>query len=132
MKSLTSGQLAKHAEVHSETIRYYERRGLLEKPPRTNAGYRLYPEETIVRIRFIRHAQELGFSLQEIGKLLFLNLDRKTPCSEIKKRADKKIQDIEEKIVLLRKMKKALMNLTGDCSGRGPVSECPILEALER
>ncbi len=132
MKGLTTGQLAKHAEVHIETIRYYERRGLLEKPARTNAGYRLYPAETIMRIRFIRRAQELGFSLQEIGELLLLKVDRKTPCSEVKKRADKKIEDIEEKLVLLRKMKKALMNLTKDCSGRGSVSQCPILEALER
>jgi MerR family mercuric resistance operon transcriptional regulator len=132
MKSLTTGQLAKHAEVHIETIRYYERRGLLERPPRTDSGYRLYPKEAILRIRFIRHAQELGFSLQEIGELLCLRHDGKTPCSEVKKRADKKIQDIEQKLVLLRKMKNALMNLTKDCSGRGPVSQCPILEALER
>ncbi|UCE79277.1 MAG: MerR family DNA-binding protein [Nitrospiraceae bacterium] len=132
MKSLTSGQLAQHAEVHVETICYYERRGLLERPPRTDAGYRLYPKEAILRIRFIRHAQELGFSLQEIGELLRLRYDGKTPCSEVKKRADKKIQDIKKKLVLLRRMKKALMNLAKDCSGHGPVSECPILEALER
>jgi MerR family mercuric resistance operon transcriptional regulator len=92
----------------------------------------MYPKEAILRLRFIRHAQELGLSLQEIGELLRLRYDGKTPCSEVKKRADKKIQDIEQKLVLLRKMKKALMNLTKDCSGRGPVSQCPILEALER
>jgi MerR family mercuric resistance operon transcriptional regulator len=132
MKTLTIGKLAEQTGVNIATVRYYERRGLIPKPPRKKSGYREYSDETVKRILFIKHAKELGFSLKEIAELLFLKLDRKTPCSEIKKRADKKIQDIEEKIVLLRKMKKALINLTGDCSGHGPVSECPILEALER
>jgi MerR family mercuric resistance operon transcriptional regulator len=132
IKTLTIGKLAEQTGVNIATVRYYERRGLIPKPPRKKSGYREYSDETVKRILFIKHAKELGFSLKEIAELLFLKLDRKTPCSEIKKRADKKIQDIEEKIVLLRKMKKALINLTGDCSGHGPVSECPILEALER
>ncbi len=90
MKSQTTGQLANHAEVHIETIRYYEQRGLMDKPARTIAGYRLHPQETILRIRFVRCAQELGFSLKDIGELLRLRHDEKTPCCEVKKRAEKR------------------------------------------
>ncbi|GBE34469.1 mercuric resistance operon regulatory protein [bacterium BMS3Bbin06] len=131
MERLTIGKLAKQAEVNIETIRYYERRGLIPKPPRRESGYRQYPRDTVTRIQFIKRAKELGFSLREILELLSLRVDPATTCGDVKKRAEIKIADIEEKIRTLQGMKKALMNLTVECKGRGPVSECPILEALD-
>jgi len=129
---LTIGQVAKAAGVNVETIRYYERRGLIPRPPRRASGYRQYSEDTIKRIRFIRHAKELGFSLKEIGELLSLRVDERTTCADIKKKAEDKVADIDSRIANLQRMKKALRRLSKECRGRGPVDECPILEALER
>jgi MerR family mercuric resistance operon transcriptional regulator len=131
MKKLRIGELAKNAKVNIETIRYYERRGLIPKPPRSESGYRQYPEETVERIKFIKSAQKLGFSLAEILELLTLRLDPNTTCGEIKRRAEAKILQIEEKIKALQRMKKALMKLIEICDGEGPISECPILDALD-
>ncbi len=132
METLTIGKLAKRADVNIETIRYYERRGLIPKPRRRESGYREYSDETAKRILFIKRAKDLGFSLKEINELLSLKLDPGTSCSEVRKKAEMKLEDIESKIKTLRKMKKALVNLTNSCSGSGPVRECPILEALEK
>jgi MerR family copper efflux transcriptional regulator len=132
MEGLTIGRLAREAGVNSETIRFYERRGLIPKPPRPASGYRRYPPETVRRIRFIRHAKELGFSLVEISELLSLRLDPKTTCTEIKRRTEDKLRDIEGKIRALQGMKGVLAALAGECKGRGPLSDCPILDALER
>jgi Hg(II)-responsive transcriptional regulator len=132
MESLTIGKLAKKADVNIETIRYYERRGLMPIPNRRDSGYRQYSDEMVKRIQFIKHAKGLGFSLKEINELLSLRLDAKTPCSEVKRRAEAKMSDIEEKITTLKKMKKALVKLTKACSGKGTVIECSILEALEK
>ncbi len=132
MEMLTIGKLAKRADVNIETIRYYERRGLIPKPRRRESGYREYSDETAKRILFIKRAKDLGFSLKEINELLSLKLDPGTSCSEVRKKAEMKLEDIESKIKTLRKMKKALVNLTNSCSGSGPVKECPILEALEK
>jgi MerR family mercuric resistance operon transcriptional regulator len=131
MEGLTTGQLAKKAEVNIETIRYYERKGLIPKPHRRDSGYRQYPEEMITRILFIKHAKTLGFSLKEIKELLSLKHDPKTPCSEVRNRAQSKIEDIDGKIRTLQKMKKALSKLTKSCTGSGPAKECPILETLK-
>lgn len=132
MEHLTIGQLAKRAKVNIQTIRYYERRGIIPEPPRRNSGYRQYSTEMITRLQFIRRAKELGFSLEEIGDLLSLRLDLKTPCSVVKRKAEAKLSDIAEKIKTLQRMETALFKLTEACSGRGPISECPILEALEK
>lgn len=137
METLTIGKVAKKAGVNIETIRYYERQGFIPKPPRRQSergtpGYRHYPAETVKRIQFIRHAKELGFSLKEIAELLSLRIEQGVTCGDVRKRAEAKIADIEERILNLQRMKKALVNLTKECKGRGPVSECPILEALER
>ena len=132
MECLTIGKLAKKAQVNIETIRYYERRGLISRPPRPHSGYRQYPDEAVKRIDFIKRAKELGFSLKEIGDLLSLRVDPTTSCSEIKIRTETKIEPIEEKINTLQKMKNALVDVSRACSGRGPISECPILEALEK
>ncbi len=130
MGGLTIGKIAKRAGVGIETIRFYERRGLLEPPPRGESGYRLYPEEVIDRLLFIRRAKELGFSLNEIKELLSLRHAPAATCGEVKHRAESKIADIEGKIRDLEKMKAILSQLTTTCLGRGPASECPILEAL--
>jgi len=132
MKSLTIGHLAKQAGVNLETVRYYERRGLLLRPPRSASGYRLFPAEAARRLRFIRRAQELGFSLAEIGELLSLRVSRSTTSGDIRARAEVKIADIEGKINSLESMKKTLRKLTRVCGGCAPLVECPILESLDR
>ena len=132
MKALTIGRLAREAGVNLETVRYYERRGLLSKPPRSASGYRLFPAEASRRLKFIRRAQELGFSLREIRELLSLRVSRNTTSAEIRSRAQAKIADIEAKIRSLESMKKTLRKLTKVCAGCVPVAECPILESLDR
>ena len=131
METLTIGQLAEKVNVNVETIRYYERRGLMPEPPRSESGYRNYPQDSVARIRFIIHAKELGFSLKEVSELLSLRVDRYNSCNDVKKMAEVKITDIEEKIRILLEMKNALIKLKTECNGRGPTSECPLLEALE-
>jgi MerR family mercuric resistance operon transcriptional regulator len=130
MGNLTIGQLARKAQVNVETIRYYERRGLMPEPPRRESGYRQYSEPDVTRIKFIRRAQTLGFTLKEISELLSLRVDPDTTCGDVRKRAEVKIADMEEKIKALQRMKKALTKLASTCRGRGPTSECPILEML--
>ncbi len=131
MENLTIGKVAKKAQVNVETVRYYERRGLILKPPRRESGYRQYSQETIERIQFIKRAQELGFTLKEISELLFLRFDPDTNSGDVKRRAEAKIADIEKRIEILQRMKLALKNVSASCRGQGPTSECPILEALD-
>ena len=127
---LTTSQLANSAGVNVETLRYYERRGLLPEPPRRASGYRQYSQDDVARLQFIKRAKELGFTLQEVQELLNLRVDPDTPCAMVKRRADLKIIDIEEKLRSLKRIKKALNKLAATCSGRGPVGDCAILEAL--
>ena len=131
MESMTIGKVARQAGVGVETVRFYEREGLIEEPPRRESGYRQYPSETVCRIRFIRRAKELGFTLKEIKELLSLRASPKSRCADVRKRAEAKIDDIEQKVRALERMKEALLKLTAACSGRGPVTDCPILDALE-
>ena len=131
MKSLTIGQVAREAGVGIETVRFYERQGLIEAPTRRASGYRQFNESVVDRLQFIREAKELGFTLGEIKELLSLKLDPSSSCAEVKGRAEAKIADIEGKTRTLQRMKRALAKLTKACSGDGPTSECPILEALE-
>ena len=131
MGELTMGKLARRAGVNAETLRYYERRGLLPRPPRTASNYRLYPEASARRVRFIKRAQEMGFSLREIGELLSLRARPGAKCADVLGRAREKVRDIDAKMEALRAMRKALSRLTRECSGKGPVTECPILEALD-
>jgi len=132
MKDLTIGKLAKKAEVNVETVRYYERRGLIPKPPRPRSGYRQYSQDIVARIRFIKRAKEMGFSLKEISELLSLRVDPNTTCGDVKRRAEIKIADIEGKIRSLQSIKRALSKLVALCSGQGPTSECPIMEVLDK
>ena len=127
---LTTSQLARKAGVNVETLRYYERRGLIPEPPRRDSGYRQYSQDDVARIQFIKRAKDLGFTLQEVQELLDLRVDPDTPCIMVKRRADLKIIDIETKLQSLKRIKKALNKLAAACSGRGPVGDCPILEAL--
>jgi MerR family mercuric resistance operon transcriptional regulator len=131
MNNMTIGKLAKRCGVGVETIRFYEREGLIEEPQRRDSGYRQYPEETARRVRFIKRAKELGFTLKEIRELLALRIRPEATCGDVRHQAEAKIADIEQRIVMLQKMKQALARLTVACSGRGPTSQCPILEAME-
>jgi len=131
MKPLTIGHLAREAGVNLETVRYYERQGLLAKPPRSASGYRLFPSDAARRLRFIRRARELGFSLKEIRELLSLRVSRRTTSADIRTRAEAKIVDIEAKIKSLESMEKTLRKLTRVCDGCSPVAQCPIIESLD-
>jgi MerR family mercuric resistance operon transcriptional regulator len=131
MKPLTIGQVARRSGVGIETVRFYEREGLLNRPARSpSSGYRLYEEEVIARLQFILRAKELGFTLNEIKELLSLRVDPGTSCEDMKARAEVKIADIEEKIGSLQRMRTALLRLTRACSETGGGAECPILDAL--
>lgn len=132
MSHLTRKQVAEAAGITIEAVRFYEKEALILEPPRTNAGYRQYPLDTVRRIRFIKRAQGLGFSLPEIKDILALRIDPQTTVADIRLKAQNKIQHIEEKIQSLQAMRKALQSITQLCHGNGPVSECPILEALEQ
>jgi MerR family transcriptional regulator, copper efflux regulator len=129
--TMTIGQVAAHAGVNVETVRYYERRKLLPLPPRTPVGYRQYPPEVVVRIRFIKRAQELGFSLKEIGELLALRVRHGAACRDVEQKARTKVGLVEGKIRQLEEMKRALERLAEACRTRSATAECPILEVLE-
>ena len=128
---VTIGEMAKSAGVGVETVRFYEREGLLPEPPRRPSGYRQYSLEAVHRLQFIRRTKELGFSLGEIRELLELRVNPRMSCAEVKQRAEAKIAGIEKKLAELQRMKKALGRLASACSGRGPTSTCPILDAME-
>ena len=130
-KPLTIGKVARLTGVGIETIRFYEREGLIADPPRKESGYRQYGPETVSRLRFIHRARELGFSLKEIKELLFLRLDPRTTCDSILDRAEEKIREIEERIQTLQRMKEALRALAKACPGQGPVTQCPIIGATD-
>ena len=130
MDGMTIGRLAREAGVHVETVRYYERRRLLERPPEPSSGYRIYSRKVIRRIRFIKRAQELGFTLNEIRDLMDLRLAPEASCRDVRDKAAAKIESIDAKIQQLRSMRAALEGLTAACSGRGSVEECPILASL--
>jgi MerR family copper efflux transcriptional regulator len=131
METMTIGKIAKRAGVGVETIRYYERMGLLEEPPRRTSGYREYPASALARLRFIKKGKQLGFSLKEIDELLSIRMDPNATCAEVKQQADAKIAEVEEKIRALSRIKTALSEISAACKGEGPSSECPILEALD-
>ena len=128
---LTIGKVARGAGLAIDTVRYYEREGLLDKPARTASGYRHYTTDAIARLRFICQAKELGFSLAEIKDLLALRVTPGKSCADVRARAVNKIEDIDHRIASLKRMRQALTKLAAACSGRGPTSDCPILEAME-
>jgi MerR family mercuric resistance operon transcriptional regulator len=131
MGSFTIGQLAKRAGVGIETVRFYEREGLIPEPPRRPSGYRDYPPDTVTRIVFIRRAKELGFSLKEINELLDFRVRPRRSCARVQRSAEAKIADIDGKIANLQRMRRALRDLTRACEDRTPTTECPILISLD-
>jgi MerR family mercuric resistance operon transcriptional regulator len=131
---LKIGEVAERGGVNLQTIRYYEREGLLPVPPRLASGYRIFPETAVRRVRFIKRAQELGFSLAEIRELLLLREEAGAGAQQVRERAKAKIADIEEKICTLQAMQDALdalNRLAEKCPGCGLLSECSILNALD-
>ena len=132
MKTLSIGQVARQAGIGVETIRFYEREGLLEEPPRRDSGYRQYPEQVIKQIHFIQRAKRLGFSLKEIAELLLLRVDSQTSCEEVKQRTEAKIAEVERKVIELQRMRQALLHIHSLCIGQGPTGRCPMLDALDQ
>jgi MerR family mercuric resistance operon transcriptional regulator len=131
LNELTTSQVAERAAVNLETIRYYQRRGLLPDPPRSASGYRCFTDDAVRRVRFVKRGQQLGFSLEELKELLALRVQPGATCAQVRQRAEAKIADIDERIRVLRAMRRALKRLADSCTGRGPASECPILENLD-
>lgn len=131
MEPLTIGRAARAAGVGIETIRFYERRGLIERPPKPrDAGYRMYPPEIVARIQFIRQAQTLGFSLREVQELLALRTDPAADCGAVRERARAKVLQVNEKIAELERIRVALERIIAICPGRGALPSCTILEAM--
>jgi Zn(II)-responsive transcriptional regulator len=131
MKTLTIGKVAKSAGMGIETVRFYEREGLIRPLARTESNYRLYSEEGIVRLRFIKRAKTLGFTLREIKELLFLRTNPDATKDAVKEQIEEKIDDIKQRIKDLKKIQKTLEALDACCDGHGSAEECPILAALE-
>jgi Hg(II)-responsive transcriptional regulator len=129
--TLTIGVLARAANVGVETVRFYERKGLLKEPPRSASGYRQYPEDAVERLRFIRRAQGLGFALSEISDLLDLRVDEVAACGSVEERARVKLVQVRGKVAELSRIEAALERLVSACEAREPTCECPILEELE-
>jgi MerR family copper efflux transcriptional regulator len=130
MKALTIGKAAREAGVGVETIRFYERQGLIEQPPRPHRGVRRYSDEAVSRIRFIKKAQQLGFTLREIHELLALRADPDADCSQLREEAVAKLQNVRQKIEQLQQIGAALETLINACPGQGGLQACSILEAL--
>src|SRR3546814_2141059 len=132
MQGVTIGRAARKAGGGVETIRFYGRKGLIAQPPKpARAGFRHYPEETVERIRFIRQAQELGFSLREVCELLDLRTDPQADAADVRARATAKLSDVNEKMRQLQRIRDALETLIAACPRRGAFGYCSIMEALE-
>jgi Hg(II)-responsive transcriptional regulator len=130
MEILSIGQVARLAGVGVETVRFYEREGELSEPPRRASSYRQYSEQVVTRLRFIKRAKLLGFSLKEISELLLLRVDADTSCEQVKQRSEAKIAEVERKLVELQRMRQALLQVASLCTGQGPTGACPMLDAL--
>ena len=128
MDSIGIGQLATRAGVSIDTVRYYERSGLLAPQTRLASGYRRYSELQVSRLRFIRRAQDLGFSLKDIRELLGLSKQR--DVARVKRAAEKKLAEVEERLAALTRMRDGLSTLVATCPGHGRAADCPILKAL--
>jgi len=128
---MTSGELAIAAGVSFDTLRFYERRGLLPAPPRTGGGRRFYGEQAVIRVRFIKRAQSLGFSLAEVDELLRLQGRGAEPVT-VRSVASQKLVEVEQKLRRLRAVRKALRQLVDDCEKSNVPTHCPILDALGR
>lgn len=124
------GVLARESGASIDTIRYYEREGLLQPPRRRASGYRDYDAIALKRLRFIRQAKHLGFSLEDIHELLTLSVDRNCGVHGVKQRAQERLTAVNERMAQLRQVQRGLKQLIASCPGQGPLDECPILQAL--
>ena len=131
MKSMQIGKLAALANVSVDTVRYYERSRLLPPPTRTASGYRSYPTELVHRLRFIRRAKEVGFSLDEIRELLALSDGRESGVAAIKEISQRHLADVEARLAELHRLRDALKKLVDACPGHGSPGECPIINAFK-
>ena len=131
MEPLTIGQVADAAGVGVETVRFYHRKGLVEEPPREGTSHRRYPPDAVARIRFIRGAQNLGFSLREIDDLMSLRIAPGASKADVKAKAEAKVAEIRVKMEDLQRMRDSLLKLIGACDGMGSLDDCPILEAFD-
>ena len=129
---MTIGQLAKKTGLNVQTIRYYERIGLIEKPDTNEAGYRIYPEKSVEVLRFIKHAKEIGFSLKQISEIFSIDNNKNNTCARVKKLAQEKVAEIDKRIYSLNLIRKELQNLISQCeakkTGKG---DCPMLNVLK-
>jgi MerR family mercuric resistance operon transcriptional regulator/MerR family gold-responsive transcriptional activator of gol and ges genes len=131
-ETLTAGRLAKAGGVNVQTVRYYERRRLLLPARRTDSGYRLYPPEAVRVLRFIKNAQDLGFTLEEIARLLRLRVGHKAQCGAVRRQAEARLKVVRGKLADLRAMASVLKRLVRTCSAQGTTDSCPILDSLDR
>lgn len=125
------GEVAARARVNIETLRYYERRGLLREPKRERSGYRAYSEDAVRIVRFIKRAQELGFTLADVEVLLHLAAGGPATCREVRALATAKTEDLDRRIETLRAMRRSLLMLVKTCDRRGSERNCPLLESIE-
>ena len=131
MSEITIGELADRVEINIETIRYYEREGIIPEPPRNKSGYRIYGREDITRLEFIKTAKMLGFSLQEISELLSLSVDQDSDFKEVRRRVQEKVEVIDKKIENLKRMRQILTELITACDTEKTTDRCPILKGIE-
>lgn len=129
--TMSIGALSKESGVGIETIRYYERIGLLTPPERKASGYRVFNSDSFKTLRFLKHAQELGFSLTEIKDLLRLRANKESRCEDVQARASKHLQDVEEKIKKLESIQTVLSKLIRQCRSKKTSDSCPILDCFE-
>jgi MerR family transcriptional regulator, copper efflux regulator len=128
---LSIGEVARGVGVRVETVRFYEKEGLVPEPTRRSSGHRQYPPDVVRRIRFVQAAKELGFTLKEIRELLALRVARGKTCAHVKQQAVTKLADVDAKLAELQRMRDALARLAASCTGAGPTSACPLLDALD-
>lgn len=126
------GDVAKKAQVNVQTLHYYERIGILKPKSRLRSGYRIYDESAVRVVRFIKHAQELGFSLDEIRDLITLRANTRSKCKTVQAKATRQLQDVRQKIAKLEAIRYTLEALVKDCKRQKTDSECPILDCLDQ
>lgn len=131
MTTLRVGELATQGGVNLETIRYYEQEGLMRRPKRTSSGHRAYASGDVLRLRFIKRSQALGFTLTEIKELLAIKVTPNKPCIDVVHQIESKALEVKAKIAHLQAIERTLKNMKASCEGRCAVSECPILESLD-
>ena len=131
MATLSIGELAREGEVNLETIRYYEREGLMLPPPRKASGHRAYASGDVRRLRFIKRAQALGFTLSEVRELLALKVEPHQPCMDVVHQIEAKAREVKAKIAHLQAIKRTLDQMKASCEGHCAVRECPILQSLD-